>query len=90
MRREARLKEQFASLYPALTPGRWFTAAAVDGLVRGIRIVTEGEDVEFSDRILEEDHFEFRGGSPRKGMWMGHRSRHHDRHSNHAHRHAHA
>lgn len=88
MRREARVKEQFSSLYPALKAERWYTAAAVDGLVRGMRIVTEGEQVVFGDRVLEEDHFEFRGGGPRRGMWMGHRSRHHDRHPAHSHAHA--
>ncbi|HWA56798.1 MAG TPA: hypothetical protein VG692_06055 [Gemmatimonadales bacterium] len=80
MRREVCLKVEFAHLYPALTPGHWYTAAAVDGLVRGTRIVTEGEHVEFVDRILVEEHFEFRGGGPRRGVWMGQRTRHHDRH----------
>lgn len=81
MRREVQLKQEFAQLYPALTPGRWYTAAAVDGLVRGTRIVTEGDDVIFAERILDDEHFEFRGGSPRRGSWVGLRTRHLDRHA---------
>lgn len=85
MRREVLLKAQFAALYPALAPGRWYTAAAVDGLVRGTRIVSEGERVEFAARVLDEEHFEFRGGGPRRGMWVGLRTRHLDRHAVYAH-----
>ena len=81
MRREAQLKAEFAYLYPALTPGQWYTAAAVDGLIRGTRIVTEGEQVIFSERILDDEHFEFRGGGPRRGSWVGLRTRHLDRHA---------
>jgi hypothetical protein len=81
MRREAQVKHQFAHLYPTLTPGQWYTAAAVDGLIRGTRIVTEGDHVAFAGRILDEDHFEFRGGGPRRGSWIGLRTRHIDRHA---------
>lgn len=81
MRREAQLRPEFAHLYPALVPGQWKTAAAVDGLVRGTRIVTEGEDVVFAERVLDEEHFEFRGGGPRRGSWLGLRTRHLDRHA---------
>lgn len=85
MRREAQLKSEFAELYPALTPGQWYTAAAVDGLIRGTRIVTEGEQTIFDERVLDEVHFEFRGGGPRRGSWVGLRTRHLDRHASYAH-----
>jgi hypothetical protein len=81
MRREVQVKPAFADRYPSLEPGRWYTAAAVAGLVKGTRIITEGLDVEFSDRLLHPDHFEFRGGGPRRGGWMGVRSRRLDRHA---------
>jgi hypothetical protein len=79
MRREVLLKPAFAALYPTLEPGRWYTAAAVAGLVKGTRIVREGHDVEFQDRLLRPDHFDFRGGSPRRGSWLGLRTRRLDR-----------
>lgn len=85
MRREAQLKHEYSHLYPALTPGQWYTAAAVDGLIRGTRIISEGDHVTFDDRILEEAHFEFRGGGPRRGSWVGLRTRHLDRHAVYAH-----
>lgn len=81
MRREVQLKPEFAHHYPSLEPGRWYTAAAVAGLVKGNRLVTEGLDLEFSGRILQEAHFEFRGGSARYGNWMGLRTRRLDRHA---------
>jgi hypothetical protein len=81
MRREVQLKPEAAHHYPTLVPGRWYTAAAIAGLVKGTRLVHEGLDLEFLDRILHSDHFEFRGGGPRRGSWMGLRTRHHDRHA---------
>ncbi len=81
MVREVRLKQAFADAYPALVPGRWYTAAAVAGLVKGTRIVREGRDVEFTTRILPAVSFAFRGGLPRHGSWMGMRTRRLDRHA---------
>jgi hypothetical protein len=81
MLREVRLKPAFASLYPSITPGRWYTAAAIAGLVKGSRIVTEGPSTRFTDRVLHPAHFEFRGGTPRRGSWAGMRTRRIDRHA---------
>jgi hypothetical protein len=80
MRREVQLKAAVVHLYPTLVPGQWYTAAAVAGLVKGTRIVSEGLRLEFSERILDPEHFEFRGGGPRRGGWMGLRTRRLDRH----------
>ena len=80
MLREVQLKPAFAKDYPALVPGHWYTAAAVAGLVKGMRIVHEGSDTRFASRILQPAHFEFRGGSPRRGSWVGLRTRRLDRH----------
>jgi hypothetical protein len=79
MLREVQLKPAFSEDYPALTPGRWYTAAAVAGLVKGTRIVREGRGAQFPDRILQPTHFEFRGGGPRRGSWVGLHTRRLDR-----------
>ena len=81
MLREVKLRPAFSDVYPTLIPGRWYTAAAVAGLVKGTRIIREGLDVQFTDRLLHPAHFEFRGGSPRRGSWMGLRTRRLDRHA---------
>jgi len=81
MRREVLLRPEFTHLYPALEAGKWYTAAAVAGLVKGSRLVMEGLDLEFTERILNEEHFLFRGGSPRHGIWVGLRTRWMDRHA---------
>jgi hypothetical protein len=80
MLREVRLKPEFAAEYPELSPARWYTAAAVAGLVKGCRIIHEGLDVQFTTRILQATQFEFRGGQPRRGCWMGIHTRRIDRH----------
>jgi hypothetical protein len=80
MFRDVLLKPAFAHEYPNLAPNRWYTAAAVAGFVKGTRILTEGRDVQFAKRILNPAHFEFRGGGPRHGNWVGMRTRRLDRH----------
>ena len=79
MLREAQVDPAFAELYPSLEPGRWYTAAAIAGHVIGTRIIREGPDARFPDRILPATHFKFRGGGPRRGSWVGLRSRRIDR-----------
>lgn len=79
MLREAQLDPAFASEYPNVIPGRWYTAAAVAGLVKGIRILRDGPDAPISERVLSQAHFTFRGGMPRHGSWLGLRSRRVDR-----------
>ncbi|MDZ4863303.1 MAG: hypothetical protein SGJ01_07640 [Gemmatimonadota bacterium] len=80
MFREVQVNPAFASHYPALLPGRWYTAAAVAGLVKGTRIIREGSRAQFADWILPPDHFVFRGGSPRRGNCVGLWTRRLDRH----------
>jgi hypothetical protein len=79
MLREAQVNSAFADLYPSLDPGSWYTAAAIAGYVKGTRIIREGPDVRFPDRILPGNHFRFRGGTPRRGFSLGLRSRRIDR-----------
>ena len=80
MLREVQLKPEYAAEYPGLDPDRWYTAAAVAGMIKGTRIVREGREALFTGSILPPSHFEFRGGSPRRGSWAGLRTRRIDRH----------
>ena len=79
MLREVQLLPEFADEYPELTPGRWYTAAAVAGHVKAVRLVDEGADVRLPERLLDPARFHFRGGSPRHGIWVGTRTRRVDR-----------
>ncbi len=80
MQREVQLKPTFADEYPALSPHRWYTAAAVAGLIKARRILEAGPEVKLDERVLSPAHFTFRGGSPRQGGWVGVRTRRVDRH----------
>lgn len=60
--REARLKPEYAHLYPALVGGRWEPAGVlaermVSWLLRQHRGYTK------PDRVLRSEHFDFRNGS---------------------------
>lgn len=59
--REARLKPEFADRYPPLEPGVWETAAEMGAKVLLWQVQQQGTDA-LSSRILDERHFEFRGG----------------------------
>lgn len=67
--REARLKPEFADLYPTLTPGQWEPAARVAEVVLARLLLMEISETPLEDRVLREEHFEFRGesldGAPR-------------------------
>jgi hypothetical protein len=75
--REARLRPQYASLYPALEAGTWQPASAIGRQLLlwhlTASIPPEGE------RLMSEEHFEFRGGAPRNGSEANARTRHADR-----------
>ena len=62
--REARLRPEFAELYPSLTPGQWEPAARVAEAVLARLLLLEIGDAPLQDRILNEEHFEFRGETP--------------------------
>jgi hypothetical protein len=70
--REARLRPEFADLYPAVEPGVWLPATTVGQqllLWHLAKAVTpQGE------RLMGEEHFEFRGGL-RAGVRNGARTR---------------
>lgn len=68
--REARLRPEWAHLYPGLEANVWAVAAQLVPLVLRHRL-HEQPTWEFTRRILVDDHFEFRGGHQRDNSWSG-------------------
>jgi hypothetical protein len=68
--REARLRPEWADLYPGVQPDVWYLAAELVPQVLRHRLQNQGA-WEFTRRILLDDHFEFRGGRPRDATWTG-------------------
>ncbi len=68
MLREARLRPEFAHLYPMLEPGAWRPAAQIAEKVAATRLLQLSETYVFHDRVLTDAHFEFRGGTPRQQL----------------------
>jgi hypothetical protein len=62
--REARLRAEFADLYPTLSPGEWQPAARVAEVVLARLLLLEISEAPLRDRVLDERHFEFRGETP--------------------------
>jgi hypothetical protein len=64
--REARLRPEFDYLYPDIEPGTW---QPVETLIHRIVTMLYGDrsqsGVITGDRLLRDDHFEFRGASAR-------------------------
>jgi hypothetical protein len=60
--REARLRPEFAHLYPPLEPGRWESAALMADRVVAWMLRQPGRGYMAPERVLRSDHFEFRGG----------------------------
>jgi hypothetical protein len=58
--REARLRAEFADRYPGIEPGVWFTAATLTEHLL-VRMRREEPHREFPSRLLDPQHFEFRG-----------------------------
>jgi hypothetical protein len=61
--REARLRPEFAQLYPELTPGQWEPAARIAEVVLARYLLRQMTETPSTDRALDESHFEFRGGA---------------------------
>ncbi len=60
--REARLRPEFAHLYPNLTTGRWESAVRIAEAVLANVMLQEMAEASQPNRALPEEHFEFRGG----------------------------
>jgi hypothetical protein len=68
--REARLRPEWAHLYPGVEAGAWMVAAQLVPLVLRHRL--QGQPAwEFTRRILVDEHFDFRGGRDRDRNWSG-------------------
>jgi hypothetical protein len=65
MVREARLRPEYAHLYPMLEPGAWQPAAQAAERVAAVRLLQLADTFVLHDRVLTDAHFEFRGGTPR-------------------------
>ena len=64
--REARLRPQFAPLYPGVPPDRWMPAREVNELAAAARLGgTGGAREVVRGRMLDPRHFDFRGGAVR-------------------------
>lgn len=67
--REARLKPEFAHLYPGLTAGTWYKAAWLSAR-QFAREPCDGAAASIA-RMVDESHFEYRGGRPRGTRFDG-------------------
>jgi hypothetical protein len=67
-RREARLRQQFATLYAGVPPEEWRPIRVVLDCVAAARLLGGRRSGEMlAGRPLDDRHFEFRGGSARRG-----------------------
>jgi hypothetical protein len=73
--REARLKSEFAHLYPPLEADRWEPAALLADRVVAWLLRQPNRGYVAPERVLRSEHFEFRGGTdhPDSGMPQGRR-----------------
>jgi hypothetical protein len=62
--REARLRPEFATLYPRLEPGVWEDAAMLADQLVTEHSLKPSPGFMLSGRMLPGEHFEFRGGDP--------------------------
>jgi hypothetical protein len=61
--REARLRPEFAPLYPGLEPGEWQDATAIAEQMLAEHLLRPSPGYMLSERLLAREHFEFRGGN---------------------------
>lgn len=69
--RRARVRPEYAELYPEIVPGVWMSAKKAAQVVRRSR--KSGRSEAPGTRVLPDLHFEFRGGSRGRqyltGLW---------------------
>jgi len=71
--REARLRSEFADRYPGVDPGVWYSAATLAEHLLA-RFLREGEAGRTPpERIMDPDHFEFRGETNLPRAFQGRR-----------------
>jgi hypothetical protein len=59
--REARLRPEFAHLYPELPAGQWLPATQIGATILMSQLRAERAP-SLGERLLDDAHFEFRGG----------------------------
>jgi hypothetical protein len=59
--RQALLKSGSAHLYPGIPPGEWQPASVMADLVLALGSPKTGSQPQTRDRVLNAEHFEFRG-----------------------------
>jgi hypothetical protein len=59
--REARLRPEAAASYPGIPPGIWMPAAELGARLL-VQHLAAARPVTLGSRLLDEHHFEFRGG----------------------------
>ena len=62
--RQARLRPEYASLYPGLEPGLWEEADDLAEQMLTQHLLRPSPGFMLSGRVLPVEHFEFRGGEP--------------------------
>ncbi len=72
--REARLRPEFAQLYPGLTPDRWEPASRIVEAILANVLLHEMGEAPRPDRLLDEAHFEFRGSAAAARSSRGNRA----------------
>jgi hypothetical protein len=73
--REARLKPEYAHLYPPLQPNRWEPAALMADRMVAWLLRQPNRGYVAPDRVLRSEHFEFRGGGDTPESAGSHRRR---------------
>jgi hypothetical protein len=71
--REARLKPEYASFYPGVQAGVWIAASAIGQQLLLWHLTAPATPQ--GERLISEEHFEFRGGQKRVGSWINMRTR---------------
>ena len=71
--REARLKAEHAYLYPGVQPGVWMPASAIGQQLLLWHLTAP--EVPQGERLMDQEHFDFRGGQKRVGSWINMRTR---------------
>ena len=71
--REGRLKPEYASLYPGIPPGVWMPAAAIGQQLLLWHLAAPATPQ--GERLMAQEHFDFRGGQKRVGSWINMRTR---------------
>jgi hypothetical protein len=71
--REARLKPEYASIYPGVPPGVWMPASTIGQQLLLWHLTAPATPQ--GERLISEEHFEFRGGVRRVGSWINTRTR---------------